>query len=340
MSALAESLKEYYNQQDPARENLAISEVEEITMGWETDLYSFSVGFKESGRLVKEERVIRLYPGDFAAEKATKEFNVMSRLFNAGYPVPEVFYHETNERTLGKPFLIMERIRGHNMTDDLLKGSEEERDSLMSIFTKLLVDLHNLDGTRLFPGDHFAGDTTGYVNKVLKRGKRDIDRHDISWLGPLLDWLDEHKTGVSPERLSIVHGDFHTNNIMLREDGSPVVIDWGAAAAGDCRADLAWTILLMSTYSDPGLRKVILEEYQEISGREVRDFEFFDVMAIFRRLRDVSVSFTGGPEEIGMRPGALEKMKQDSEHLHRVYALLKERTGLGIPEFEELLVAL
>jgi hypothetical protein len=59
LSALAESLKEYYNQQDPARENLAISEVEEITKG-DTDLCSFSAGFKESGRLVKEDRVIRL----------------------------------------------------------------------------------------------------------------------------------------------------------------------------------------------------------------------------------------------------------------------------------------
>jgi len=75
---------------------------------------------------------------------------------------------------------------------------------------------------------------------------------------------------------------------------------------------------------------------EAVSRRVVRDFEFFEVMAIFRRLRDVSVSFTSGAEEMGMRPDAVEMMRQDSEHLHAVYDLLGERTGLKIPEFEEL----
>jgi len=337
---MTERLAEYYNRQCPDRESLAISEVKEITMGWETELYSFDVEFREAGDLVREERVVRLYPGSSAAEKAAKEFKVMSRLFEAGYPVPEVFHLETDVETLGRPLIIMERIRGHNMREDFLKGSREELESLMIFFIKLLVDLHNVDGARLFPGDYFVGDTATYVNRILDWARRNIEGHGIGWLRPVLDWLDQRKTGVSTERLSIIHRDFHPDNIMIREDRSPVVIDWGAVEAGDYRADLAWTILLMSTYWDPAVGKVILEKYQEVSGREVRDFEFFEVLAISRRLRDVSVSLTSGAEEMGMRPGAEEKMRQDSEHLHRVYSLLKEKTGLRIPEFEELLDAL
>ena len=319
---------------------MAVSEVKEITMGWETELHSFDVEFRKAGNLVREERVVRLYPGIPAADKAAKEFKVMSRLSQAGYPVPEVFHLDTDKETLGRPFIIMERVRGHNMTEGFLKSSGEKLDSLVTVFIKLFVDLHNLDGARLFPGDYFVGDTATYVNRVLDSARMSIEGYGIGWLGPVLDWLNEHKTGVSTEGLSIVHKDFHPNNIIIREDGSPVVIDWGAVEAGDYRADIAWTILLMSIYWDPAVGKVILEKYQEISGRVVRDFEFFEVLAIFRRLQDVSVSFTSGAEEMGMRSGAVEKMRQDSEHLQRVYSLLKERTGLRIPEFEELLSTL
>lgn len=330
-------LAEYYSRQYPDRDSLAISDVKEITMGWETELYSFGVKFREAGNLVTEERVVRLYPGVSAADKAAKEFKVMSRLSQAGYPVPEVFHLDTDKEALGRPFIIMERVRGHNMTEDFLRSSEEKLDSLMTVFIELFVDLHNLDGARLFPGDYFEGDTATYVDRVLDGAGKKIEVHGIGWLAPVLDWLDEHESGVSTEGLSIIHRDFHPDNIMIREDGSPVVIDWGAVEAGDYRADIAWTILLMGTYWDPAVRDVILRKYQEVSGREVRDFEFFEVLAIFRRLQDVSVSFASGAEEMGMRPGAVEKMRQDSGHLHRVYGLLKEKTGLRIPEFEELL---
>jgi len=340
LSSVAAGLAEYYNRLRPDREDLVISDVKDITMGWETELYSFNVEFSEAGRLLKEERVVRLYPGNSPVEKAVREFEVMSRLFSAGYPVPQVFHLETGTATLAKPFIIMERIKGHNMLEDFLEGSEEQRRSLMTIFMKLFVHLHNLDGARLFPGAFDINDTTAYINRTLDSARKNIRENRVDWLEPVPDWLDKHKNDVSCERLSIIHGDFHPNNIMLRENGSPVVIDWGAIAIGDYRVDLAWTILLSSTYTDPGLRKTMLQAYQEISRRKIRDFEFFEVMAIFRRLRDVSVSFKSGAEEMGMRPEAVEKMRQDSEHLRRVYNLLSERTGLRVPEFEELLNAL
>jgi hypothetical protein len=82
---------------------------------------------------------------------------------------------------------------------------------------------------------------------------------------------------------------------------------------------------------------IILGAYESISGRKVRDFEFFEVLAILRRLTDVSVSLIRGAEEMGMRAGAEEMMRESKQHLIKVHDLLKERTGLRLPEFEELL---
>jgi aminoglycoside phosphotransferase (APT) family kinase protein len=340
LNNIAEGLAEYYNRSYPDRVNQAISEVEDITSGWEADLYTFVVEHEEGGRTLREERVARVYQGNVATRKATEEFKVISGLAGGGFPVPDVFHLETDGALLGGPFIIMERVRGTSLSEAYHTSDEEEARNLVAEFTRIWVDLHNLDGASLFPEDFPRGDTQDYLDEALSHAKKWIDERGIGWLQPVIDWLEERRSGVAPERLSILHQDYHTENVMLRDDGSLVVLDWTAAMAGDYRADLAWTVLLMSTYDDPAFRDLILESYEEASGREIRDIEFFDILAIGRRIMDVSSSFAVGAEQAGLRAGALEMMRESSDHLHKVYELLKERTGLRLPEFEELLDSL
>jgi len=337
LTNIKEGLAEYYNRRYPERVNQTISEVEDITSGWEAELYAFVVEFEENGQTLREERVARIYQGNVATQKAVEEFKVISGLAGTGFPVPDVFHLETDATLLGGPFIIMERVRGKSLSEAYHASDEEEAKNLMAEFTRIWVDLHNLDGASLFPEDFPRGDTQDYLDRLLVFANRKIEETGISWLQPVIDWLEERRSNVTPERLSILHQDYHTENVMLREDGSLVVLDWTAAMAGDYRADLAWTVLLMSTYDDPAFREIILKSYEETSGREIKDIEFFDVLAIGRRILDVSSSFAAGAEQAGMHAEALEMMRKSSDHLHKVYELLKERTGLRLPEFEELL---
>ena len=336
---IAEGLSSYYIQEYPEKVNLTISEVKDITSGWETELYTFIIEFEEDGRQVREERVIRLYPGFNSAEKAAHEFRVIKRLLEAGYPVPEVYQLDTYGIELGKPFIIMERVKGRNMVDELREGSEEGLEQLMGLFMKLFVDLHNLEVSLVFPGRE---DTTtmSHIDGILKYYEDRTAQSGIGWLDPLIRWLDERKAGVCPEKPSVIHKDFGPMNIMLRGDGSPVVIDWGTATVGDHRDDLAWSILLASTFWDPTLRETILRAYESISGSEVRDYEYFEVLSVLRRLTDFAVSLTCGAEEMGMRPEAAELMREAEGHIQGVYDILIARTGLRIPEFEEILESL
>ncbi len=339
LTLTAEGLSSYYIQKYPEKINLTISEVEDITSGWETELHTFIIEFEEDGRQVREERVIRLYPGFNSAEKAAHEFRVISRLLEAGYPVPEVYQLDTDGIDLGKPFIIMERVKGRNMVDELRVGSEERLEQLMGMFMKLFVDLHSLDVSLVFPGRE--GTTTiGYIDEVLKWYEDRTAQSRIGWLDPLIRWLDERKSSVSPEKPSVIHKDFGPMNIMLRVDGSPVVIDWGTATVGDLRDDLAWSILLASTFWDPSLRETILRAYERISGSEVRNYEYFEVLSVLRRITDFAVSLTCGAEEMGMRPETVELMREAEGHIQRVYDILIARTGLRIPEFEKILDSL
>ena len=47
---------------------------------------------------------------------------------------------------------------------------------------------------------------------------------------------------------STLHGDYHPGNILLAADG-PIIIDWGEASRGAAAADIARTLLLLTSES-------------------------------------------------------------------------------------------
>ena len=327
----------YYRRVHPSWEGVSVADLVDMTSGWETELYGFMLGFSEGGLHISRRLVARLYPGRFAAGKAVKEFSVMGRLGEAGYPVPEVHEVETDAEVLGLPFMIMDWVEGHSMMDDFLGVPVESLGPHLDAFTRLFVDLHRIDPTPIFSESPRFKDTSGYLEMDLERVARDLDERGPPWLKPVLDWLDENRHGVSPGRFSVLHRDFHPGNIMVRPDGSHAVIDWGAASLGDPRADLMWTVLLASAFWGRPFGDSILEAYRRVIGEEVSDEGFFEVAAILRRIQDTSISFMRGSEEAGMRAGGLEQMKESLGHLHSVHGFLEERTGIRLPEFDELL---
>ncbi len=44
-----------------------------------------------------------------------------------------------------------------------------------------------------------------------------------------------------------------------------------------------------------------------------------------------------GAEEASMRAGAVEQMREGIAHLYNVHGFLEERTGIRLPEFDEIL---
>jgi aminoglycoside phosphotransferase (APT) family kinase protein len=334
---VSEGLTKFYREGKPKWKRVAVRDTTDLTSGWETEIYGFTLEYREPNRSVSRRLVARLYPGRYAVEKAEHEFGVIGRLGEAEYPVPAVHDIETDLEVLGMPFITMDWIEGHSMMDDFLGTPIEELGPHLETFTSLFVDLHRVDPARVFPESPCFEDTSDYLDLALERTRRGLEERGPPWLGPVLDWLEEGKHEVSPGRFSVLHRDFHPGNIMVRPDGSHAVIDWGASSFGDFREDLMWTVLLVSAFWGRPLGEAILEAYQRVAGEEVRDAGIFEVAAIYRRIQDTSISFMRGAEEAGMRAGAVEQMRESIAHLHSVHGFLEERTGIRLHEFDELL---
>lgn len=178
-----------------------------------------------------------------------------------------------------------------------------------------------------------------FIDQWLNEARGALERFPLPGFLRMMEWLEARREQVPCQHPSPVHLDYHPNNVLLRDDGSAVVIDWTQIGVSDARFDLAWTLLLVCSYEGMEWHERILEQYERLAGIEVAQIEVFDVIACLKRLGSVVVSLSFGPEKMGMRPGAQARMRQDVEAYQRVYDLLLERTGIRVAEVEEMLAS-
>jgi aminoglycoside phosphotransferase (APT) family kinase protein len=327
--SLRARLERYYGAKtDPA---VTVTDFVPISDGWETEVYSFTQTLHHQ----VEPRILRMYPGDHAAAKCEREWLGMSGMMWHHYPVPRVFRFETDAAWMGKPFIIMRKIDGRPL-GEVMREDTARQPELLTRFVELFVRLHRIYDYR--PNlEHFTYDNPQvYTPRTLAHWRKAILADwGQAWAQPVLDWLDAHQPAEAPA-ISPLHGDYHPHNLLITPDDQLYVIDWSGFAVGDYRVDLAWT-LLISTSGYPELRPIILSEYARLAGHPVEAIEYFDVLAALKRLFEFAVSVGSGAEGLGMRPEAVALMRERGDHYQQVYDLLCERSGLRLPEIEQLL---
>lgn len=335
-------LQTYYARVFPAKQEVQIRELVNISAGWESELYSFVAEYGPATERLREELILRIYPGDDAHTKSAHEFHSMSWLHKAGYPVPQVQILERENSSFGKPFVIMEKVEGQVLWPILFNSPEKKQQKLLTLFCELFVRLHKLDW-RPFVDDaarYELGGSYVFVDQWLSMVRGALERFPLSNSLRILEWLEARRDQVPCPRPSATHWDYHPNNVLLRDDGSAVVIDWTGFDISDSRFDLAWTLVLANSYLGVEWRNRILQEYERLTGAKVKQIEYFEVFACGRRLFSVMVSLSEGAEKLGMRPEAVTMMKQQMGAVKRVYGLLLERTGIRMVDVERLFASL
>jgi len=332
-------LQEYLAKVYQDHQDLQLTNLTSITTGWENEMYAFDMAYGPRNRRRSEQLVLRIYPGDDAAGKSAREFEGMRRLEDVGYPVPHLSLLERDHSPFRKPFVVMERVDGQVMWSVLNQADRQEQQELLTQFCDLFVRLHSLDW-RSFVDNSITvplDDPYFFTSQMLEMAKNRGQDFPNTGLSPIVAWLGERKESVPCYRPSVVHFDYHPNNILLRPDGSAVVIDWPGIQVTDARYDLGWTLLLVYVYMGEDWRERILVEYERLAGAEVQQVEFFEIFACARRLFDITVSLSEGAEKLGMRPEAVQTMKEQMGPLSRVYDLLMQHTGVRIGSIEQLL---
>jgi aminoglycoside phosphotransferase (APT) family kinase protein len=324
-----------------------VADVVLLGSGYETDVFAFTLQTRSSeGAEESQALVLRVYAGEDVSEKAEREFDAMNRLRKIEYPVPQVLALQRDWTPLGRPFLIMERIHGVSLDSACWSATLEQRQELQTLHFQLMVRLHALEGKAILPDSPLAASRDPYnfidheiamLSELLQRleGREPPSLHEV------LRWLHSRRESLLCARLSVIHGDFHRNNILIDTEGAPVVIDWSNVRLADYRTDLAWTRLILSIIrqvtSLPDDSEAELRMYEECAGKPVTQIEIFEAIACTRLLLSVLISLQFGAARQGMRPEAEALMRRDTEATFHAATLLQERTGLKMPDLEEAL---
>lgn len=339
-------LCDYLARTFPEREAPAISNFYRHSTGWENETFAFTLTWGPAHRRTAEDLILCIYPGTSGQERACIEYEALTRLHTMGYPTPAVkqYAPEGDNLSLHRPFTVMERVEGRRMLKPLLSAGGEEQERLVSTYCELLAHLHAIDWRILAddPATHLTVDPAHIVSQYLTDHQTEIENKmscgfRIGW-----EWILSQGEKITSPGLSIVHSDFHPNNIILREHNDAavtgaVVVDWTSATITDYRFDLACSLPLIYRYADGALRSSILREYERHSGKKVENIEFFEVIACFARLRHVYTVITEGAAQSGARAGVEETMRGQFPILRQLHDRYHELTGLTIPELEVLL---
>ena len=302
-----------------------LGRVVELEGGWESNIYRMAVTHDTGA----EDLVLRVYPGSGGATTAGREFAGMHHLHAAGYPVPRVIAAEPDAAVIGHPFLLMDWVPGaaDRSWPEALHGSA------LTGFVRLLSHLHRVETASL---DTETAIATRSVEETLRSWASIVAAHPRKGFEEALSWLTQRATSLTPMPRSVLHWDFHVGNVLVASGGTTHVVDWTQVEVGDRRFDVAWTALLIAMAVGDAAARSFCSEYEQQTG-PLHEMEFFHAAAAFKRLFTVAISLAAGPESLGMRPEAAERMRSNLRHLEVPYRTVQSIAGLRIPAVDQLL---
>ncbi|HET9733587.1 MAG TPA: phosphotransferase family protein [Acidimicrobiales bacterium] len=165
-----------------------------------------------------------------------------------GVPVPEVVAFSTDPSWMGGPFFVSERVDGETVPRAVLRLVDRHGigDLLAGQLGTAITRLHAIDpatapSALLDLGDGAPAETALAALDAPMAGL--LEPRPALSLG--LRWLARNLPSA-PERLSLVHTDIRTGNLIVGDDGLRAVLDWeGARRRGDPMEDVAWLALRM-----------------------------------------------------------------------------------------------
>jgi len=252
-----------------------------ITGGFDTAIYKFQL--KKAPPNLSKPLVLRIFTRDTNLDRAPFESNIQNSLANIGYPVPKVYSTSTNGDIFGGSFMIMEHMTGQPMVN-------EPEDQIPSLLAEAHLHLHSIDATLVENELRKAGISKMHVSFGPRFNwvKEQIEKGGHEWLAPALDWIVENRP-KEPERLRLLHGDFHPLNILVLKGKVSGVLDWSTFLIGDPALDVAITrflgLVAFPYYLDhidwPRLIGLYSDHYL---GERVIDRELIGFYEMFRNL--------------------------------------------------------
>ena len=269
----------------------------------------FAGGFGNLNYLIQLDgvpAVLRRPPmGDIppGANDMKREDRILSRLWRAFPLAPRSLHYSPDKEILGNHFMIMEYRAGLTIGGtwpNFLAGRDDIGAALGTMLVDTLVAFHAVKPADVELGEF--GRPEGFLQRAVagwrQRMVLSCDDAPPAAGVAVADWLEANQVPDGPPTL--LHNDFKLDNVLLNSNSlTPVaVLDWDQGTRGDPLFDLATLLSYWTELDDPPAmhelrqmpsagngfpkREEIVNLYAERSGRDISDFLFHRVLALFK----------------------------------------------------------
>ena len=177
-----------------------------------------------------EETIIKVYHDNSPLSLIEKEREYAKNAFVHGVPSAIAYDIVETEEGYGVVF----EMAGATTVGKYIMAHP---DRLQEYAVKFGVLLKTLNSTEADP--QLYGDIKDIYGDRLKKAAEYFTGEEISQLEKMLDSI--------PDGSGMVHGDYHTNNVMVQSDGELVLIDMADISRGNAVFDIAGSYLVMNS---------------------------------------------------------------------------------------------
>ncbi|WP_299692532.1 phosphotransferase family protein [Hydrocarboniphaga sp.] len=236
-----------------------------------------------------------------------RESKILSRLHERFALAPRALHLCQDASVLGAPFQITEYRRGISFRDTLppaLAVDPKVCRHLGLTMIDVLSQLHRVNPAEVGLAD--LGKPQGFLERAvegwIKRAALAVagwaTPHTLGLIDELSVWLRAHR--VPDGAAVLLHNDFKLDNLLLDPESlQPVaVLDWDQGTRGDGLFDLATLLSYWTEAGDPPVMQQLqqmptalpgfptrlqaAQTYSAATGRDLSDFRFHRVLAIFK----------------------------------------------------------
>lgn len=181
---------------------------------------------------------VKVFDEDYAKYDVLNEALNQARVENIGINVPKILEVKTID---GKWAIVSEFIQGKTL-DQLMKDNPQKKDEYLNMFVDLQMQVHAAKCPML--------------NKLKDKMSRKISEADLD---ATTRYELHTRLESMPKHVKVCHGDFNPSNIIVKDDGTPYILDWSHVTQGNASADVARTYLLFWLNGDIDMAEKYLD---------------------------------------------------------------------------------
>ncbi len=273
------ALQTYLTQRFPERKNLTVTNFAVLDGGFSKKTILFETQdtlFGSQSMVMRAEQPIDILR--YEGSDVTQEFYMIQLMREAGLPIAEPLWLESDRRHLGTRFIVSRKADGKTYGGNL-GSNEAPSPELVRSMVSTFIHMHSIKIDSSNPlaqkshlkewlpcRDSLQATIHYTANEFLPRLMRLTDIPVSPQLVRGIKWLQDNIPDTGDEAPVIVHIDFALNNLIINGDRITAVLDWESSRFGDPAEDIIWTQQNIAAYiSLPEL----LQRYKAGTGRDI-----------------------------------------------------------------------